>query len=174
MENEIWKDIKGFEGLYKVSNKGNVKSLNYLNHGITKIIKPSENKDGYLRVVLCKNKKKKYITIHRLVANSFFGDYNNMFVDHIDRNRKNNNVDNLRYVNPSENSKNRSKTKNKKYKGISFKDGKWVASIKVNKKTIHLGSYNNEIEAALSYDRAAIKFGYTTNNELGLINRSLC
>lgn len=67
MEEEIWKDIQGYEGLYKVSNCGNVWSC------ITKrILKPSKNTHTkHLGVILCKNSKKKRFQIHRLVAQAF-------------------------------------------------------------------------------------------------------
>ena len=69
--NEIWKDIEGYEGLYQVSNFGNVKSLNYKRSGREKILKPSKDNDGYLHVNLCKNNNQKGFTIHRLVAKTF-------------------------------------------------------------------------------------------------------
>lgn len=52
---EIWKQVKGFEGLYEVSNLGNVRSLNYHNWGIVKNLTPTADKFGYLRVCLSKS-----------------------------------------------------------------------------------------------------------------------
>ena len=61
---EIWKAVKGFEGIYEVSNRGRVKSLKY---GKERILKPQQNGIGYFMVDLChKNKKKRYY-VHRLV-----------------------------------------------------------------------------------------------------------
>ena len=65
---ELWATIKGYEGLYEVSNYGNVRSLKY---GKIKILKPAKNKFGYYHVILCKNGIKKDFTVHRLVANAF-------------------------------------------------------------------------------------------------------
>jgi hypothetical protein len=71
---EVWKDIKNYEGLYEVSNFGNVRSLKY---GKIKYLKPAKNKGGYYFVILCKNGKTKNFRIHRLVANAFIENPNN-------------------------------------------------------------------------------------------------
>ena len=78
---ELWKDIKGFEGLYQVSTLGRVRSLDkYVNAKIRnidkvlkrgKILKPTYDKDGYLRVYLYKNGKGTNFFVHRLVAKTF-------------------------------------------------------------------------------------------------------
>lgn len=98
MNKEIWKDIEGYEGLYQVSNFGNVKSL------ITnKIIKPSPNTYGYLNLCLFKNGRKKQITVHKLVAEAFIPNIENKpTVNHEDGNKNNNCVDNLSWATYSE------------------------------------------------------------------------
>lgn len=68
---EVWKDIKGYEGIYQVSNKGNIKSLNYNNTGKEKILKPKINKQGNLEVTLNKNNKHSYFMVNRLVIETF-------------------------------------------------------------------------------------------------------
>ena len=72
---EVWKtavyDGEVYEGLYKVSNFGKILSLNYLNTGKAKLLKPFDNGRGYLQVVLSKNKKTKPCKVHRLVAQTF-------------------------------------------------------------------------------------------------------
>lgn len=96
---EIFKDIKGYEGLYQVSNYGNVKSLK---NNIIK--KPSKLPKGYLQMRLSKNGKCKYISIHRLVAQAFIP--NPQFkpcVNHKDCNPQNNCVDNLEWCTYKEN-----------------------------------------------------------------------
>lgn len=70
---EIWKDIDGFEGKYLVSTEGKVVSLNYLNTGKPRILKPKVNKQGYLEVTLNKNDKHYYRLVHRLVFEAFMG-----------------------------------------------------------------------------------------------------
>ena len=95
---EIWKDIKGYEGLYQVSNKGRVKSLNYRRTGKEKILSSSPNSYGYLIVGLCKNGKQKPFYIHRLVAEAFLTNPNNLLeVNHKDENKENNHVENLEW-----------------------------------------------------------------------------
>ena len=72
---EVWKPIKGYEGLYEVSNIGRVRSLRN-NHGNyrEKILKQQDNGDGYLQVTLYKDGKAKHFTVHRLVAMAFCGE----------------------------------------------------------------------------------------------------
>lgn len=95
---EIWLDIKGYEGLYQVSNHGRVRSLNYWKTGKVKILSPSKDKDGYFQVVLCKNGKRKGYRVHRLVAEAFVPNwFNDPQINHIDENKENNNVDNLEW-----------------------------------------------------------------------------
>ena len=65
---EIWKDIKGYEGLYQVSNLGRLKSLNYKNSEKERILKYGINTQGYLIVCLCVNKQRKIFAVHRLVS----------------------------------------------------------------------------------------------------------
>ena len=102
--NEIWKDIDEFEGLYQISNLGNVKSLNYNRTGKERILKPGNNGCGYLFVILYKNGKLKHFTIHRLVANAFLENPDNKSdVNHKDEDKTNNNVDNLEWMTSKEN-----------------------------------------------------------------------
>jgi len=101
---EIWKPIKDYEGLYEVSNLGNVKSLNYLRTGEERILKPDKDKLGYLRISLCKNGKIKRFKIHRLVAMMFLENPENKpFINHIDCDPSNNNVNNIEWCTPKEN-----------------------------------------------------------------------
>lgn len=90
---EEWRDIKGYEGLYQVSNTGKVRSL------ITnKILKQQLYKCGYLYVGLWKNRKLKYCRVHRLVAEAFLDNPNNLpDVNHKSENKTQNNVDNLEW-----------------------------------------------------------------------------
>ena len=106
MEQEIWKDIEGYEGFYKVSSFGNVKSLyrvlprkNGGNYAVReKLLKLSVDGDGYYRVALRKDGISKYCSIHRLVANAFIPNPKNLpCINHKDEVKTNNNVCNLEW-----------------------------------------------------------------------------
>lgn len=75
---EYWVPVKGYEGYYEVSNWGRVKSLNYLHKGISRIIVPVNIGNGYYRVSLCKNGVVKNIFIHRIVAEAFVSNPDNL------------------------------------------------------------------------------------------------
>ena len=101
---EIWKDIKGYEGLYQISNLGRVKSLKYIHTGREKILKPSVDKQGYLNICLCKNGVKKWYLVHRLVYEAFVGDIpKGMQVNHINEIKTDNRLENLNLMTPKEN-----------------------------------------------------------------------
>ena len=95
---EEWKDIKGYEGIYQISNKGRVKSLNYKRTGKEKILKLSSDTNGYKKITLFKNSKRKTYSIHKLVAEAFLPNPDNLpVVNHKDENKLNNNVENLEW-----------------------------------------------------------------------------
>ena len=95
MTDEIWCRIKGYEGLYEVSNFGRVKSIGY---GKERILKPLRNTRGYLQVNLWKNGEKKTYRVHRLVAQTFIPNPDNLQeVNHKDENKENNSVMNLEW-----------------------------------------------------------------------------
>ena len=107
MEEEIWKPIKGYEGLYEISNLGRVKSLNYNRTGKEEILKNAECSNGYLTVGLTKNGKQKLFKIHRLVAEAFIPNPENKpCIDHINTIKNDNRVENLRWVTNEENNNN--------------------------------------------------------------------
>ena len=102
--NEIWKNIDDFEGLYQVSNLGNVKSLNYNHTGKELFLKPGTDKYGYLYVLLYKNGKPRHFKIHRLVAKAFLENpYNKPEVNHKDEDKTNNCLTNLEWMTSKEN-----------------------------------------------------------------------
>lgn len=95
---EIWRDIKGYEGLYQISNLGRVRSLNYKRTGRTQIMKLGTYPNGYKMVDLKKNHKRKAYLVHRLVAQAFIPNLNNYpEVNHRDENKANNTVENLEW-----------------------------------------------------------------------------
>ena len=105
--NEIWKDISGYEGLYQVSNLGRVKSFQKWKRASCPeefILSPSLSNNGYLQVTLYKQKKRKKLLVHRLVAEGFVRNPDNLpHVNHIDENTKNNRADNLEWCTPQYN-----------------------------------------------------------------------
>ena len=101
MIEEIWRTvvIKGeIYDNYKVSNLGRLIDLNYRGTGKNKLMKPSKNSRGYLHVHLSKNGKRKMFKVHRLVAETFISNPDNLpEVNHKDEDKTNNSVENLEY-----------------------------------------------------------------------------
>ena len=109
---EVWKDIRDYENLYQGSNLGRVRSLDRWVKGPNssirfckgRILKPCTTKDGYLLVNLCKNGKVKSFLVHRLVAEAFIDNTDNLpQVNHKDENKLNNNAENLEWCSSSYN-----------------------------------------------------------------------
>lgn len=103
--NEIWRNIKGYEGWYKVSNLGNVVSLRYQGKiRETPYFMRFDDNHGYKRVALTMNGIKRKVFVHRLVAEAFIPNLENKpYIDHINTIRDDNRVGNLRWVTHSEN-----------------------------------------------------------------------
>jgi hypothetical protein len=154
-ELEIWDVIQGFEN-YKVSSHGNVYSIRR-----NKILKPVTNRYGYKVVKLCKYSKQYQKTIHRLVAQTFLfiDDYETKEIDHIDNDKANNFLLNLRACTHKQNCRNRGKYKNNTsgFRGVCYfkRDNKWIASINENGKHIHLGLFQTAEEAYEKYKQKA-------------------
>ena len=95
---EIWKDIKGYEGKYQISNYRRVKSLNYHRTGKERILKAGDNGHGYLFVELCKDGKTKTCRINRLVAQAFLENPQKLpEVNHKNEDKTDNRVENLEW-----------------------------------------------------------------------------
>lgn len=124
---EEWKLIKNYEGLYEVSNLGRIRSLDKLVKGRKgteyikkgKILKQIKHVNGYMKIGLTKDGKRKTFLVHRLVAEAFISNPENKpYIDHINTIRDDNRVENLRWATASENQYNELTTiKKKEYKG---------------------------------------------------------
>lgn len=156
---EIWKDIIGYEGYYQISNLGSVKSLERevnrkYNKAVIKesILKARLTDKNYYFVTLSINRIKKKKTIHRLLAIHFIDNpMNKEQVNHIDKNKLNNNLCNLEWVSCRENicHSNSFKNRSSKYIGVTFrkKYNKWESAIRFNGKSVSLGNFSSEEEA---------------------------
>ena len=101
---EIWKDIPSFEGVYQISNFGNVRSLNYGRGNVARVLAPGKSLNGYLFVYLWGSNKSKRYSVHRLVAMAFIDNPNcKPEVNHINGNPLDNRSCNLEWVTNSEN-----------------------------------------------------------------------
>lgn len=103
-KNEVWKDIKGFEGAYQISSMGRVKSLPRKQSRKEKIRVFAKAPNGYLRMVLSFENERRTISAHREVAKAFIPNPQNLeTVNHIDFDKTNNCVENLEWVSHKEN-----------------------------------------------------------------------
>ena len=166
MIEEVWKDIKGYEGLYQVSNYGRIKSLKrkvYAGRGkmrwqYEKIL--SENKtngNGYKIVSLNKEGKSKNKYIHRLVAENFLKNPNNYkYINHKDQNTLNNNVENLEFCTAQYNCT---------YNNAHIKRGlKFRNNLSNSKKIYQLDEENNIIKEYPSSAEAGRQLGVTESS----------
>ena len=128
MIEEEWRDVKGYEGLYQVSNLGRVKSLNYKRTGKSKILRPQGTRLGYLRIRLFKGGECKRHYIHRLVLMTFSPVENmeNLDCNHLDENKENNNLNNLEWCTRSYNN-----TYNGRHKRVAEKNTNGKCSIPI-------------------------------------------
>jgi len=160
---EIWKSIPGYEGIYEVSNLGNVKSLSRecFNGKVffktkERILKTRVNKQGYKEIILLKKGKRKGYSVHQLVAMAFLNHIPcgyKVVVDHINSNRLDNTVENLQVITQRENVFKTQGQYSSQYKGVHKDKNRtnWRASILINKKRINLGTFENEYDAHLAY-----------------------
>lgn len=160
---EIWKAIPSYEGIYEVSNLGNVKSLSRLRwNGYNfvktkeKILKAGINGAGYYYVNLMYNNVKANYRIHQLVGIVFLNHTPNGYgfvIDHINNDKLDNRVENLQIITHRENCHKRPTNSTSKYIGVHYvkNRNKWRAVITINGKKISLGSFINEEDANLAY-----------------------
>ncbi len=163
---EIWKEVKNHEGIYEVSNLGNIKRLSikklngrYFSVCKEKLLKIQLDKNGYHVVSLSNNKIKKLRKVHQLVAESFLNHKPNglkLVVNHINFIKNDNRVENLEIVTARVNANKKHIKSSSKYVGVSWhkSKAKWQARIGIKFKRIHLGTFNTEIEAHEAYQKA--------------------
>lgn len=158
---EEFRDVPGYEGYYQVSDLGRVKSLSRVvkgrwgfNNIKEYMLTNSINKKGYYRVGFSKDGIIKSHKVHILVAIAFLGHISNdLVVDHIDNDKSNNRLDNLQLITQRENSSKDQKNRTSERIGVGWhkKNKKWISKITINKKSIYLGSFKNEIDASNAY-----------------------
>jgi len=156
LKGEIWKDVKGYEGHYQVSNLGRVKSIKY---GRERIMKFYKERDGYHILSLRKNGDRKTKQIHQLVAESFLNhtpNGNTMIVNHKNFKRDDNRLSNLEVITNRENTNKKHIKTASKFVGVTFKKatGKWQARIYINGESKYLGNFTEEEKAAKAYEKA--------------------
>lgn len=102
LEQEQWKAIEGYDGIYEVSSLGRVRSLKF---GKVRVLMASKDGCGYLKVALCKYGKVKHFYVHRLVANAFIpnDDESKSQINHRDECKQNNRLWNIEYCTPQYN-----------------------------------------------------------------------
>lgn len=155
MEEEIWKDVPNYEGLYEVSSLGRCMNK----HGRIKKAQPC---NGYLKLILTKDFAHRKFGVHQLVAMAFLGHTPcgfNTVVNHIDHNRSNNNIRNLEVVTMRYNlfTRRKARESTSKYVGVrrTANKKKWAAYITIRGKFEYLGVFVNEEDASAAYNLIA-------------------
>lgn len=147
---EIWKEIKGYEGLYEISSLGNVKSIRR-----NKLLSLRIDQGGYKACTLCAITKKA-VKVHRLVYEAFIGELDNsLVIDHIDAIKINNEASNLRQI-PTRENTTLGKNRASNLRGVRlFKpNNKWGAEIQIEGVRYFLGLYNSSELASEQYEKA--------------------
>lgn len=164
---EVWENIKGYEGLYQVSNIGRVKALRKIVHYNNaqrtqeeRIMRPEVIKKGYLRVLLCFKGTQKHQQVHRLVYSAFKGDIpEGILINHKDLDKKNNCIDNLELMTNRQNAHHYRRSVGRSLPlGVSKVRNKYKAVIQINKKAIRLGVYDTPEQAGAVFQKAIIDF----------------
>jgi hypothetical protein len=156
----MWKDIEGFEGRYCISDLSEIQNVN-----TKRTLTPTSDKDGYLHIGLRKlgDRKKFWFRVHRLVAIAFCEKPDNWMeleVDHIDRNKRNNVPENLRWVTSQVNNNNRKETcwKTNTTTGelyiTKYRNGFMV---RINRNDLKHQSWHHTIEDAINARSNAVK-----------------
>jgi hypothetical protein len=155
---EEWRDCVGFEGFYQVSNLGRIRSLDrVMSNGRKRkgqMMKTRVGTNGYVKVGLRDGVQQRTVNVHREVALAFIDGYaEGKVVDHIDGDKANNKVDNLRWVSQSVNNTNRKECNSFsgetgiEYRSDMAKSKPWLARVKIKGKTHNLGYHAKKQEA---------------------------
>lgn len=146
---EVWTDVKGFEGVYKISDRGNLK--HYTKRFGWRTLKNTNKNGWYLNVVLRGDGFKKSVKIHRLVAEAFIPNLNHYkCINHIDMNKQNNRVENLEWCSYKENSQKAQKEKPEIVLGM-INYNKFIKPKKIQQFSLDgkfISEYNNAEEAS--------------------------
>ncbi len=166
MQEEIWKDIPGYEGYYQASDLGNVRSLDRVviaRNGVPRVLKgtilrQNMTTSGYKSCGLCVNKINRTYAVHQLMAMTFLNHTPNrqvLVVDHINNVKTDNRLENLQLVTTRHNTT-KDKTGTSKYTGVSWhkRGKKWKSCIRIRGSKISLGYFTDENDAALAYQNA--------------------
>ena len=153
---ENWKDVKGYEGYYQVSDLGRVKNVSK-----NKVLKQYLRNGKYPAVNLSAKAVRKTVNVHTLVAESFLNHTNNRdtVVDHINNISTDNRLSNLQVISHRENCYKDRKGYTSKYAGVSWnkKNRKWVTMLSIGGKLKYLGYFDTEERAAIAYDFAVMQ-----------------
>ncbi len=166
---EVWIDIKEYEGYYQISNLGRVRSLDRLvKHSdgherkqFGKILKPIFDVGGYQYIALHKNANGKMFKVHRLVALAFIPNINNKLeINHLDEDKKNNKAENLEWCTRLENehwgTKRERCMHNTDYKSIAVKNSKAVIQLDLDNNIVFVWDSLAQIHKTLGYSQGNI------------------
>ena len=158
MQEEIWKSVVGYEGIYEISDFGNMRSVDRFGLDGRKLqgrpLSPVLQSTGYFTFDLCGKKRMKPTGVHRIVAEAFMGRIpEKMVIDHLDGNPQNNHVSNLEIVTVRENTvRGRGCQMSKsKYTGVHQRGKNWAAFKSINGVRQYLGTYEKESDAHEAY-----------------------
>jgi len=150
--NEIWRPIPGFDR-YEASTLGQIRRIARPNGKPPLVMQLSPSGNGYRKVDLWQEGRRFRCFVHRLVFAAFRGDPGDRLVDHRDRQRDNNRLDNLRCATFSQNRAN--SAGRAQFRGVCRLRGRWAAFGARERATVYLGTFPTAEEAAAAYDRHA-------------------